>query len=60
MSPSIDSRAQITQAIQVLQDAIKKEAINKKAVRADVVQAANILLGILGLPSVAPDFPDGQ
>jgi hypothetical protein len=60
MSDTNDSSEQITQAIQVLQDAIRKEAINKKAVRGDIVQATNILLGILGLPSVAPEVPDGQ
>ncbi|MDQ6706841.1 MAG: hypothetical protein M3Z85_12815 [Acidobacteriota bacterium] len=60
MAENNDSSAQITEAIQLLQDAIKKESINKKAVRVDVVKAANILLGIIGLPSVAPDFPDGQ
>ena len=56
----MDSVSQITEAIEILQDAIKKEAISKKAVRADIVSAANILLDILGLPSVAPDGPDGQ
>jgi hypothetical protein len=60
MLASDDSSTQITQAIQLLQDALKKETINKKAVRPDIVSAANILLGILGLPSVAPDFPTGQ
>jgi hypothetical protein len=55
MTPANDSSAQITTAIGILQDALKKEAYDKKAVRADVVQASNILLGLLGLPSVAPD-----
>jgi hypothetical protein len=50
-----DSQAQITAAIALLQDALKKEAFDKKAVHADVVKASNILLGLLGLPSVAPD-----
>jgi hypothetical protein len=59
MSPT-DSSAQIAQAIQVLQDALRKETINVKAVRPDIVKAANILLGILDLPSVAPDGPGGQ
>jgi hypothetical protein len=60
MSPSTDSSSQITHAIQILQDALHKETINKKAVRPDIVAATNILLGILGLPSVAPDIPSGQ
>jgi hypothetical protein len=55
MTPANDSSARITAAIGILQDALKKEAYDKKAVRADVVQASNILLGLLGLPSVAPD-----
>jgi hypothetical protein len=58
--PSSDSSAQIVQAIQLLQDALKKEQINVKAVRPDIVAAANVLLGILGLPSVAPDNSIGQ
>ena len=57
-STSPTSEAQITQAIGILQDAIRKEAFDKKAVRADIVKAANILLGILGLKGVAPD-PEG-
>jgi hypothetical protein len=60
MTDTTDSVSQISEAIQILQDAIRKEAISKKAVRADIVSAANILLDILGLPSVAPDGPDGQ
>jgi hypothetical protein len=60
MAPGTDSSTQITHAIQLLQDALHKEIINKKAVRHDIVAAANILLGILGLPSVAPDIPSGQ
>ncbi len=60
MTDTTDSVSQITEAIEILQDAIKKEAISKKIVRADIVSAANILLGILGLASVAPDGPDGQ
>ena len=61
MSPSAstDSQAQITAAIGILQDALKKEAFDKKAVRADIVKASNILLGLLGLPSVAPDPNSG-
>jgi hypothetical protein len=60
MAPSVDSSSQISHAIEILQDALRKETINKKAVRPDIVSAANILLGILGLPSVAPDVPSGQ
>jgi hypothetical protein len=52
--------SEITQAIGLLQDAVRKEAFDKKAVRADVVEAANILLGILGLKGVAPDPDIGQ
>ncbi len=55
-----DTTTQLAQAIQILQDAIHKEAVNKKAVRDDVVSACNILLGILGIPSVAPDVGDGH
>jgi hypothetical protein len=55
MTPSTDSQSQITAAIGILQDALRKEAYDKKAVRADVVKASNILLSLLGLPSVAPD-----
>jgi hypothetical protein len=58
-SESTDSQTQITAAISILQDALKKEAYDKKAVRADVVKASNILLGLLGLPSVAPDMNIG-
>ena len=43
-----------------MQDAVRKEAFDKKAVRADVVKAANILLGILGLKGVAPDPSGGN
>lgn len=57
--PGTDSTPEITKAILLLQDAIKKEAIDKKAVRADIVSAANILLQILGLASVAPDVGGG-
>jgi hypothetical protein len=60
MSPSDSSQAQITAAIGILQDAVRKEAFDTKAVRADVVKAANILLGILGLKGVAPDPDDGN
>ncbi len=60
MAPGTDSSTQITQAIQILQDALHKETISKKEVRPDIVAAANILLEILGLPSVAPDIPIGQ
>lgn len=59
MAPSDSSQAQITQAIGILQDALRKEAFDKKAVRADVVKAANILLGLLGLQGVAPDMQIG-
>ena len=60
MQSDSSSTQQITDAIVVLQDAIKKEAFDKKAVRKDVVKAANILLGILGLKAVAPDPDPGQ
>jgi hypothetical protein len=60
VQPSTGSESQITEAISILQDAIRKEAFDKKAVRADVVKAANILLGILGLKGVAPDMGVGQ
>ncbi len=59
MSTESSSTQQITDAILVLQDAIKKEAYDKKSVRKDVVKAANILLGILGLNAVAPDIEVG-
>jgi hypothetical protein len=54
-SASSSSQAQITQAIGILQDAVRKGASDPKAVRADVVKAANILLEILGLKGVAND-----
>jgi hypothetical protein len=60
MSPSDSSQAQITAVIGILQDAVREEAFDEKAVRADVVKAANILLGILGLKGVAPDPDDGN
>ena len=60
MQPSDSSQAEITQAICILQDAIRKEAFDKQAVRADVVRAANILMGILGLKGVAPDTGAGN
>jgi hypothetical protein len=60
MQSSDSSQAQITEAIGILQDAIRKEAFDKKAVRADVVRAANILMGILGLKGVAPDSGSGN
>ena len=60
MSPSSSSAQQITAAITVLQDALHKEAYDKKAVHADIVKAANLLLEILGLASVAPDIPVGD
>ena len=53
-----DTATQITQAIQTLQDALRKQAIDKKAERADIIAATNILLSILGLPGVAQDFGD--
>jgi hypothetical protein len=58
--PSDSSQTQITEAIGILQDALKKEAFDKKAVRTDVVKAANILMGILGLKGVAPDTDTGN
>ena len=51
---------QIAEVIALLQDAIRKEAFDKKAVRADIVKAANVLLGMLGLKGVAPDAGVGQ
>jgi hypothetical protein len=60
MSPATSSKQQITDAIAVLQDALRKESFDKKAVHADIVKASNILLSILGLPSVAPDVPVGD
>jgi hypothetical protein len=59
MSPTSSSAEQIADAIAILQDALRKEAFDKKAVHADVVKASNILLSILGLPSVAPDVGAG-
>lgn len=59
--PSTDtSQSQITNAITILQDAIRKEAFDKNAVREDVIKAANILMGILGRPSVGPDPTGGS
>ena len=49
------SASHINEAITVLQDALRKEAFDQKAVHADIVKAANILLGMLGLKSVGPD-----
>ncbi len=60
MSPATSSKDQITSAIAILQDALHKEAFDKKAVHADVVKASNILLGMLGLASVAPDIGVGE
>jgi hypothetical protein len=60
MSPATSSNDQITSAIAILQDALHKEAFDKKAAHADVVKAANILLGMLGLASVAPDVGVGE
>jgi hypothetical protein len=60
MAPASTSVEQITAAITLLQDALHKEAFDKKAVHADIVKASNILLTLLGLPSVAPDFPVGD
>ena len=60
MQPSGTSQAQITQAIGILQDALRKESFDAKAVHADVVKAANILMGILGLKGVAPDGGTGN
>jgi len=59
MAPTGNSAQQITAVIALLQDALHKEAYDKKAVHADVVNAANLLLEILGLPSVAPDVGAG-
>ena len=60
MQTDSSATQQITNAIVILQDAVRKEAFDKKAVRADVVKAANILLGILGLKAVAPDIEVGS
>ena len=60
MAPSEGTASPLVQAIEALQDAIKKEAFDKKAARADVVKAANLLLGTLGLEGVAPDTGVGQ
>jgi len=51
---------QLTEVIGLLQDAIRKEAFDRKAVRADIVKAANLLLSALGLKGVAPDAGVGQ
>jgi hypothetical protein len=59
MSPVTSSEDQINAAITLLQDALRKEAFDNKAVRADIVKAANLLLGMLGLPSVAVDLGAG-
>ena len=55
MQPSDSSQAQIAAAIAILQDAIKKEAFDKKAVQDDVLKAVNILNEIIGLNAVGPD-----
>lgn len=60
MSPSEGMSSPLVQAIEALQDAIKKEAFDKKGAHADVLKAANLLLGTLGLPGVAPDTGVGQ
>jgi hypothetical protein len=60
MQPSDSSQSQITQAIGILQDALRKEAFDKRAVHDDVVKAANILMGILGLKGVGPDTGGGN
>lgn len=60
MAPFGNSAQQITTVIGVLQDALHKEAYDKKAVHSDVVKAANLLLELLGLPSVAPDTGAGE
>lgn len=60
MHTDSSSTEHITDAIVLLQDAIKKEAFDKKAFRADVDKAASILLGILGLKAVAPDSGAGR
>jgi hypothetical protein len=60
MQPSDREQAKITETISILQDAIRKESFDPKAVRANIVKAANLLLGILGLPGVAPDGGGGS
>lgn len=59
MSPASSPKDQIAAAITILQDALHKEAYDKKAVHTDIAKATNLLLGILGLPSVAPDTGAG-
>ena len=54
-----DTSAEITKAIELLKDAVANEDVDKKAMRADIVAATNILLGILGLAAVAPDIGGG-
>lgn len=51
---------EIAEAIQHLKDAAAQEQINKKSARAHVVQAANILNALLGLPAVGPDPDPGS
>jgi hypothetical protein len=60
LDTNVSSDSPLAEAIGLLQDAIRKEAFDKKAVRADVVKATNILLGTLGLKGVAPDPDVGQ
>ena len=60
MAPTEGSNSPIVEAIALLQDALKKQAFDKKGARADVTKAANTLLASLGLPGVAPDPGGGQ
>ncbi len=48
---------EILEAIQHLKNADAKTTSNKAEARAELVQAINILNGLLGLPAVGPD-PD--
>ncbi len=48
---------EIVAAIQHLAAAASEEASNPKSARAHVVQAANILVALLGTSAVGPDVP---
>ena len=47
---------EIEDAIQHLRNAEAKESSNKKAARAELVQAVNLLHAVLGLAAVGPDI----
>ena len=59
MQPSDTSVSSITQAIGLLQDAVKKAAFDPAAVKADVTKAVNLLHGLLGIKAVGPDNTGG-